>query len=273
MISMEPTTFDRHAENAGHAGAVLTEAACAAPQIDWRQSLPVLSGSLSTLRELRLSDAASLLARLSSEEVSRFIQPAPSTMDGFERLIAWTYRERAAGRYACYGVVPHRMHTAVGIFQLRQLEAGFRRAEWGFALGAEFWGSGMFPDGARLIVDFAFRVLGARRLEARAMVGNNRAVGALRKIGAVLEGELPGSLLRNGEYLNQTLWTISAEHWPLFEGREAAPPARAELPPRDIDAPTCQPVGSMAPERESSTFVPGAEAHREPTSLGDDEGE
>jgi [ribosomal protein S5]-alanine N-acetyltransferase len=270
------TTRGRHAESAGHAAAVLAEAACAAPEIDWRRSLPVLSGSLITLRELRLSDAASLLARLSSVEVCRFIQPPPTTIDGFERLIAGTYRERAAGRYACYGIVPHRMRTAVGIFQLRQLEAGFRRAEWGFALGAEFWGSGMFRDGARLIVDFAFGVLGARRLEARVVVGNDRAAGALRKVGAVLEGELPGSLLREGQYLNQTLWTISGEHGPLPEGRAAAPPDRVEIPhrvelaSRDLDASTCHPVGSLAPERGSSTGVPCAGAHREPTSVADD---
>ena len=63
---------------------------------DWRKSLPVLTGSMVTLRPLRLSDAASLLAMLSTEEVSRFISPPPTTVEGFERFIAWTHRECAA---------------------------------------------------------------------------------------------------------------------------------------------------------------------------------
>src|SRR5690348_3620455 len=180
---------------------------------DWRQALPVLTGSMATLRELRLSDAASLLAMLSSEEVGRFISPPPTTIEGFERFIAWTHRERAAGNYACFAVVPHGMDTAVGIFQIRQLEPGFGTAEWGFAIGSPYWGTGMFMDGARLIVDFAFDVIQTHRLEARAAILNGRGNGALRKLGAIQEGILRKSFLRNGQYLDQALWTILDEDW------------------------------------------------------------
>jgi ribosomal-protein-alanine N-acetyltransferase len=180
---------------------------------DWRQSLPVLTGATVTLRELRLSDAPALLAMLSTEEVSRFISPPPTTVEGFERFIAWTHRERAAGNYACFAVVPHGMDTAIGIFQVRQLELGFATAEWGFAIGSAFWGTGVFLDGAKMVVDFAFDVIGAHRLEARAAVANGRGNGALRKVGAVQEGVLRKSFLRNGEYLDQTLWTILDDDW------------------------------------------------------------
>jgi [ribosomal protein S5]-alanine N-acetyltransferase len=180
---------------------------------DWKQALPVLTGSMVTLRELRLTDAASLMAMLSTQEVARFISPPPTTVEGFERFIAWTHRERAAGNYACFAVVPHGMDTAVGIFQVRQLEPGFGTAEWGFALGSAFWGTGMFMDGARLVVDFAFETIKTHRLEARAAILNGRGNGALRKIGAMQEGILRKSFLRNGEYLDQALWTILDEDW------------------------------------------------------------
>src|SRR5919107_1269589 len=188
-------------------------AANATTTSDWRKTLPVLTGSMVTLRELRLSDAPSLLAMLSTHEVSRFISPPPTTIEGFERFIAWTHRERAAGNYVCFAVVPHGMDTAVGIFQVRQLEPGFSTAEWGFALGSSFWGTGVFVDGAKLVVNFAFNVVGTHRLEARAAVANGRGNGALRKIGATQEGVLRKSFLRNGEYLDQTLWTILDDDW------------------------------------------------------------
>ena len=180
---------------------------------DWKQSLPVLTGSMVTLRELRISDATSLLAMLSSEEVARFISPPPTTVEGFERFIAWTHRERAAGNYACFAVVPHGMDTAIGIFQVRQLEPGFGTAEWGFAIGSAFWGTGVFMDGARMVIDFAFDTIHTHRLEARAAILNGRGNGALRKIGAMQEGILRKSFLRNGEYLDQALWTILDEDW------------------------------------------------------------
>jgi RimJ/RimL family protein N-acetyltransferase len=180
---------------------------------DWRASLPVLTGARVTLRDLDISDAPSLLAMLTTEEVSRFISPPPTTVEGFERFITWARAEREAGRYACFAVVPNGMTAAIGLFQVRQLEPGFVTAEWGFALGSNFWGTGMFVDGAHMVVNFAIDTLGVQRLEARAAVANGRGNGALRKIGAVQEGVLRRSFLRNGRHLDQMLWSILSEEW------------------------------------------------------------
>ena len=105
------------------------------------------------------------------------------------------------------------MDTAIGIFQVRQLEPGFGTAEWGFAIGSAFWGTGVFMDGARMVIDFAFNTIQMHRLEARAAILNGRGNGALRKIGAMQEGILRKSFLRNGEFLDQALWTILDEDW------------------------------------------------------------
>jgi RimJ/RimL family protein N-acetyltransferase len=180
---------------------------------DWRQRLPMLAGATVSLRELRASDAASLFALLTTEEVSRFISPPPSSVEGFERFIDWTHRQRSVGAYACFAVTIDATDTAIGIFQLRQLEPGFGTAEWGFAMGSAYWGTGIFQEGAELLVRFAFETVGVHRLEARAAVRNGRGNGALRKIGAVQEGLLRKSFLKNGEYLDQALWTILDEDW------------------------------------------------------------
>jgi RimJ/RimL family protein N-acetyltransferase len=180
---------------------------------DWRMGLPVLKGAQVVLRELRATDARSLFALLTTEEVARFISPPPTTVEGFERFIAWAQRQRRAGSYACFAVTLANDDTAIGIFQLRELEPGFGTAEWGFAIGSPYWGTGVFQQGAELLVDFAIDVVGVHRLEARAAVRNGRGNGALRKIGAVQEGLLRKSFLKNGEYLDQTLWTILDEDW------------------------------------------------------------
>ncbi len=180
---------------------------------EWRQSLPVLTGAMVTLRELQLSDASSLLTMLTAQEVARFISPAPPTLEGFERFILWAHRERERGNYVCYAVVPHGHSTAVGLFQVRQLEAGFATAEWGFAIGSAYWGTGMFADAANLVLDFAFQTLRVHRLEARAAVMNGRGNGALRKIGAVQEAVLRRSFRSGNTYLDQTLWSILDSDW------------------------------------------------------------
>jgi RimJ/RimL family protein N-acetyltransferase len=201
----------------GSDDAVVSTVSLSAPSpgvaSDWRHGLPTLTGSLVTLRELRASDARALFVMLNTVEVTRFISPPPATVEGFEKFIAWAQRERVAGQHVCFAVVPRGSNTAIGLFQIRSLEPEFGTSEWGFAVASEFWGTGIFSDGARLTIGFAFETLGARRLEARASLANARGNAALRKLGAVREAILRKSFLRHGELHDQALWTILADEW------------------------------------------------------------
>lgn len=152
-------------------------------------------------------------------EVARFISPPPTTLEGFENFIAWTHRQRTAGQYACFAVVPEGMEVAVGIFQVRALQSSFQTAEWGFVIGSPYWGRGLFADGAAAVLEFAFETIGVHRLEARASVENGRGNGALRKVGAVCEGTLRQSFLKAGRYHDQHLWTLLNADWRAAESR------------------------------------------------------
>jgi RimJ/RimL family protein N-acetyltransferase len=196
----------------------------------WRTGLPAFVTAGLTLREVRIDDAPSLLSHLAVDEVARFISPPPTTVDGFERFIAGSHRDRAAGLAACFAVVPAGAAAAVGVFQLRALERPaprerddhlFQTGEWGFALGSAYWGSGLFLDAATQVLDFAFDQVGVLRLEARAAVVNGRGNGALRKTGAVQEGVLRRSFHRGGQFHDQVLWSILAEDWRLQRGPQS----------------------------------------------------
>ena len=172
------------------------------------------------LRELVKTDAASLLSMLSIAEVAKFISPPPTTPQGFQKFIEWAVREREAGRQMTFGMVPEGYDHAVGLVQVRAIAPKFSVAEWGFAVGSPFWGTGLFLASARTAIDFAFQHTEVNRLEARAAVQNGRGNGALRKLGAVQEGVLRGSLLKDGKYLDQIMWSIIARDW--FQAKAAS---------------------------------------------------
>jgi RimJ/RimL family protein N-acetyltransferase len=203
MTNLEPIRFDA--------------SPVAAPEMkveaDWTTGLPVLQGRKMMLRELVKTDALSLLSMLSTEEVARFISPPPTTPQGFEKFVQWAQREREAGNQITFGMVPEGCEHAVGLVQVRAIAPRFSVAEWGFALGSPFWGTGIFLAGARMTLDFAFQNTAVNRLEARAVVQNGRGNGALRKLGAVQEGVLRGSLLKDGKHLDQIMWSIVAQDW------------------------------------------------------------
>ena len=164
------------------------------------ESCPTIVGKGLTLRGLRLSDAASLLAMLSTEEVARFLSPPPTTVEGFERFIKWTDRKRQEGTYVCFAVVPAGMDMAVGFFQVRALDAEFRTAEWGFALGKAVLGHRVCSSRARRTRSTSRSARSASPASRRAPpLRNGRGNGALRKIGAMHEAVLRRSFHRHGE--------------------------------------------------------------------------
>ena len=115
--------------------------------------------------------------------------------------------------------MPEGEQTAVGIFQVRLLDGRDGVAEWGFILGAAYWGTGLFLAGAQRVVDFAFAEMGLHRLEARASVTNGRGNGALAKLGAVREAVLRQSFERHGAWHDQALWSLWRDDW---QQRQAA---------------------------------------------------
>jgi RimJ/RimL family protein N-acetyltransferase len=180
---------------------------------EWHFGLPTLRADKVTLREVRESDAPALLAMLTTDEVAEFVSPLPRTIEGFHAFIREAHDDRLAGNSFCFAIVPDGYEDAMGLFQVRQLEPGFGSAEWGFALGSPFWGTGVFHEGARAVVDFAFGVVGVHRLEARSIAANGRGNAALRKMGAMQEGLLRRSFLRNGRYYDQILWSLLKDDW------------------------------------------------------------
>jgi ribosomal-protein-alanine N-acetyltransferase len=183
------------------------------PVADWRAGLPTLAGERVTLRELRASDASTMYAELTTPEASKFMWSPPPNVVAFERFIEWTHKERAGGKYICFGVVPHGEDHAFGVFELRQLQPGFLRGELGFVISPRFWGKGIFLEGAHLLLDFAFRTVKVHRIEARAAVDNDRGNASIMKLGAKREGTLQDAFWSHDHFVDQYLYAILATNW------------------------------------------------------------
>jgi len=199
---------------------------------DWRVCLPQLTSGAVVLREVRASDASALVSLLTTPQITRFISPPPQTTEGFERFIAASRRLREAGDGACFAVTLRDYDTAIGLFQVRrvspaetdarQIGGALDTAEWGFAIGAPFWGSGIFEQSAALVMEFVFEQVRVHRLEARCAVKNGRGGKALQKVGAVPEGVLRNAFVSGHEYMDQMLYAIVERDWRLCRDRARA---------------------------------------------------
>ena len=154
---------------------------------DWRTGLPELAGSVVTLRELRTSDAASLLAAMTNDEVTRFISPPPGTIDGFERFIAWTHRQRTAGRSASFAIVARGADVAIGLFQVRSLDLDFVTTGEFRTLGSAY------QDVRDLLAPVTIRTLATAPEKESDEAGAESAGGDVQSTSGATEAASPGS--------------------------------------------------------------------------------
>jgi ribosomal-protein-alanine N-acetyltransferase len=179
----------------------------------WKSDLPVLSGRLVTLREPTAHDIGPLFDALSTADATRFALDEPLTELAVQQLIDRAARERTAGIAFTYVITQAGTRAVVGLIQVRQLDPAFEAAEWECTIAPSARGNGIFVEAARLAGSLAFGAVGAHRLEARVLLQNGRGNGALRKLGAVQEGVLRRSVRRQGEYVDQVLWSMLKEDW------------------------------------------------------------
>ena len=179
----------------------------------WRGELPTLSARSVTLREPAFQDVAPLVELLSVHDATHFGLDEPISEIAVQDFVERLARDRAAGLSVTYAVTLTASRTLVGLVQIRQLDPSFEAAEWECTIAPSARGTGIFLEAARLAGSFAFGTIGAHRLEARVLLQNGRANGALRKLGAVQEGVLRRSVRRAGEYLDQVLWSLLKEDW------------------------------------------------------------
>ena len=166
-----------------------------------------------TLREPVAQDLGAIVDLFSIGDASRFGLDYPVTDVAVQEFIERAQRARAAGQSFTYAVTPGAARPPVGVVQVRQLDPAFEAGEWEATLAPSSRGTGVFLETARLVGSFAFGSVGAHRLEARVLLQNGRANGALRKLGAVQEGVLRRSVRRGGEYFDQVLWSVLKEDW------------------------------------------------------------
>jgi RimJ/RimL family protein N-acetyltransferase len=180
---------------------------------NWRRELPTLTSRLVTLREPLSEDLGPLVDLLSIADASRFGIEEPVTDVAVQLFIERTAQDREAGAAFSYVVLQGASRSVIGLMQVRGLDPAFETAEWECTITPSTRGSGVFLDTARLVGSFVFGSVGAHRLEARVLVQNGRANGALRKIGAVQEGILRRSIRRGGAYVDQVLWSVLKDDW------------------------------------------------------------
>jgi RimJ/RimL family protein N-acetyltransferase len=110
-------------------------------------------------------------------------------------------------------VVEHTTSKVIGDASIEIVSFPNRRAEIGFTLRRDRWGTGLATETAQLLLAFGFDQLGLHRIEATTHPENAASARVLEKIGMSYEGRIRDHLLVRGQWSDSLLYSILEPEW------------------------------------------------------------
>ncbi len=165
------------------------------------------------LREFTLDDASAMQAVVGDLEVVRYMPLGPTTPDDVGNYVRGLIQHAEARDRSAYSlaIVMQGEREVIGAVSLTIDSLVHRRAEIGYVLRRDCWGSGYATEVAGAVVDFAFDHLGMHRVWAVCDPENPSSGRVLEKVGMRQEGLLRDDLHVRGEWRDSRLFAVLAD--------------------------------------------------------------
>ena len=95
---------------------------------------------------------------------------------------------------------------SIGIFPQTDLHR--KNAELGYWLAEDYWGRGIITEAIERMIEFGFKKFDINRIFARTFSTNLASQRALEKAGMMQEARLKNSIVKNGQYLDELIFSI-----------------------------------------------------------------
>jgi len=186
-----------------------------------------LKGVSINLRKLRRSDAHSLHHNVKDYEIYRYTAniPHPYKLKHALAFIPLTWKEMKKQTGYGLGIEDPDTGKIIGMISLMKVDTKNKNAELGYWLGKKYWGKGITPEAANLILNFGFRKLGLAKIYARVMHPNKASARVLQKSGFKPEGVGRRHIFKDGNWYDELRFGLLREefaakaHKPKSKGR------------------------------------------------------
>lgn len=153
------------------------------------------------------------LAWLHDPEVNRYLQTGRFPVTKAD-LKEYFERFKHGKENLLFAIVDRKTDQHIGNVTLNHIDWTHRTADTGLVIGRkEFWGKGYAYEAWFLVIGYALRRLGLRKLIAGAVERNKSSVEVLKKLGFRVEGTLRQEFYLDGEYLDVLRFGLLAEEF------------------------------------------------------------
>jgi [ribosomal protein S5]-alanine N-acetyltransferase len=177
--------------------------------LDCFDVFPVLETERLRLRELSAADMSALFDIFSDQEVMRYYDVEPMTDISAAGDLVREMRERYTHRKGIRWAIDDKLDGGLlGTIGFNRIDVISRAAVIGYEIGRPAWRRGFATEAVRAVVKFGHEALGAHRIEAAVMLGNEGSVRVLRKVGFDDEGVLAAHGHWKGQYHDLRMFSM-----------------------------------------------------------------
>lgn len=152
---------------------------------------PVIETERLTLSPLKNDDSESLLVIFSDPEVMKYWNTAPwERIQDAYNFISDSSHSMQRQESLILGIYVNATGELAGKCMLFSYDQASKRAEIGFGLGRHYWGKGYIVEAGEALIQYGFKSLGLRRIEAEIDPENQASAKTLKKLGFSQEGLL-----------------------------------------------------------------------------------
>lgn len=167
-----------------------------------------LQGNGFTIRNWKLSDAASLQRNANNKNISRFLLdrfPSPYTIEAAEAWVQLWHEQDPIINFAI--AINDEVVGGVGL-EFRQ-DVYRKTPLIGYWLAENHWGRGIMPQAVKLVCDYAFMQLDAICILAYVLSQNPSSMRVLKKAGFSKAGVIPRSVIKGGVVMDEHVYCIN----------------------------------------------------------------
>ncbi|MBR2459800.1 MAG: GNAT family N-acetyltransferase [Clostridia bacterium] len=166
------------------------------------------------LRKIESGDCSDMYCYSSREQTTRYLLWNPHPGEYATRAIIDNLRNAyREGTYFELAVVLRETGKMIGTCGITSVDESNFCAEVGYVLSPDYWGQGIAAEAAAVLINFAFCELGAHRVEARFMKGNENSRRVMEKCGMSYEGMQRGKIFVKGEFKDIGTCALTAEEY------------------------------------------------------------
>jgi len=158
------------------------------------------------LRKWNEADLDSLVKYANNSNVAKWLTnafPHPYTREDGKAYLSMIANDNPTKVFAIE--VNNEAVGSIGIFP--QSDIHEKSAEMGYWLAEGYWGKGIMPKAIDEITKYGFRTFDIVRIFARPFSTNLNSQRVLEKSGFILEAKLKSALFKNGEFLDEMIYT------------------------------------------------------------------